>query len=81
MEYQKFDDLDYAPAYGTVDVSGRVGQWSLPVSIKQGRAMEADGIPVCWVYGAIPAWAAIPVLGPIALAANRVFLLPSRITK
>ncbi len=81
MDYQKYDDLSYTPAYGTVDVRGSYGVWSVEVSIDQGRDMENDGIPVCWVYGAMPAWAAIPVIGPIALKVFRVFTFPSRIGK
>lgn len=81
MDYQKYDDLSYTPSYGTVDVRGRQSEWSVEVSIEQGRAMEADGIPICWVYGAIPDWAAIPVLGPVALFLFRVFTFPTRIGK
>lgn len=79
--YQKFQDLDYTPSHGTVDVRGEIKTFGLPVTISQGRDMEADGIPVCWVYASIPAWAAIPVIGSVAMWVSRAFTWPSRIGK
>lgn len=77
--YQKYDHLGYTPAYGSIDVHGKGRKWAVEVSIEQGRAMEEDGIPVCWVYGAVPEWAAYPVLGRVALFLFRVFTFPARL--
>lgn len=82
MDYQEFDKLDYTPVYGTVDTVGQSGRrWSSEVPVEQGRAMEADGIPVCWVYASVPEWAAMPVVGRIWLFVFRVFTWPARIGK
>lgn len=81
MNYQEFDKLDYTPTYGAVDIRGQSKEWSVEVPVEQGRAMEADGIPVCWVYGSIPEWAAMPVVGHIWLFVFRVFTWPGRIGK
>lgn len=76
-DYQKYDDLDYTPTEGFVDV----GRFSIPVSVETGRAMEADGHPVMWPYASIPAWVAdIGLAGPY-VALSRLWTWPSRIIK
>lgn len=44
-----FDQLDYTPTHGAVDMRGDNKTWGMEVPIEQGRAMEADGIPVYWI--------------------------------
>lgn len=44
-----FAQLDYTPTHGSVAMRGRDKEWNMDVSVEQGRAMEADGIPVFWI--------------------------------
>lgn len=77
-DYCKYNDLDYTPAHGSIDVQGETGEFSVPVSVEVGREMEADGIPVCWPYASIPAWAADSGLAWLFMAAHRIWTLPQR---
>jgi hypothetical protein len=75
---QKYDDLTYAPSYGSVEVRGDGRSWSVDVCVEQGRAMEADGIPVYWIYATIPA--SLVVFGQMTvwLFLYRLFTWPGR---
>lgn len=54
--YQPFDQLDYTPLYGTIDVHAGDCVFLVEVSVWQGRALEDAGIPVCWIYASCPYW-------------------------
>lgn len=77
--YAKYDDLGYKPTHGEVEIRGHEGEWSVPVSVKQGRAMERDGITVMWPYSSCPAWVAEIGLAGVWMAVHRVITWPSRI--
>lgn len=76
--YCPYEKLTYRPAYGTIDVLGRSGTYVVPVSVKQGRALENDGVPVCWPYASCPAWVADLGLVRPWVAVQRVLTWPSQ---
>lgn len=78
MTPAKYDDLDYRPVYGTVDVRGQRRGFAIPVSVESGRAMEADGIPVTWIYASAPVWIAEAGLAGLWMRVQRLLGFPSR---
>ncbi|QPM89396.1 hypothetical protein PSAL_006120 [Pseudooceanicola algae] len=74
--YQRYAALSYTPAYGCVDMRGEYRTFSAEVSIEQGLAMEADGIPVMWVHSSCPAWAGR--FARLWMRAQRLLTWPSR---
>ncbi len=56
MKPQKYDDLNYEPAYGLIEVRGRESGWAVRVPIDKGIDMEKDGVTVHWVYSQYPVW-------------------------
>lgn len=77
--YGRYDDLGYRPSYGWIDVRGAQHEWSVRVSVSQGRDMERDGVPVCWVYCSCPEWAARIGLSRLWMVVDRVWSWPSRL--
>jgi len=77
----KYEDLDYVPDYGSVEIRGHRKSWTVNVSIDQGRAMEADGISVHWIYSSTPAWTADVGLAELWIAIKRIVTWPSRVGK
>lgn len=78
-KYCKYDDLNYKPTMGFVDLRGKSREWGLPVTVEQGRAMEADGLAVMWPYAKCPAWVAKFGLSAFWMAASRIVTWPSRL--
>lgn len=76
----KYDDLDYTPVYGSVEVRGERSLWPCNVSIEQGRAMEADGLTVFWIESVVPEWVATLGLTRPYLALYRIWTWPQRVS-
>ena len=77
-QYTKYDDLDFRPSHGSVDIRGESHEWSVPVTVDVGRALEKDGLHVCWPYASCPVWAAeLGLVGPW-MAVSRLLSFPSR---
>lgn len=79
MTPAKYDQLDYTPTHGSVEVRGRESTWAVDVSINQGRAMEVDGVDVYWAYSGAPALVAEAGLTVPAMWLHRLLTWPSRI--
>lgn len=78
-DYCKYDDLPYRPTEGMVEVRGTQSEWGVRVSVEQGRAMEADGIPVMWPYASVPGWVADMGLAHLWVSLSRLWSWPSRL--
>ena len=82
-EPMKYDNLDYTPAYGSVEIHGHEHEWAMDVSIEQGRSMEADGVEVLWIQSSAPMWvlnSGQPFVS-IWMGCHRVITWPSRLFK
>lgn len=77
-EFCPYDQLGYRPSYGLVDVRGYDNTHAVPVSVKVGRELERDGVPVCWPYASCPAWVQSIGLTEPWMLLHRLFTWPSR---
>ena len=77
-DYCKFSDLGYRPSCGMIDVRGNEGDWTVKVSVEQGRALEADGVPVRWPYSSCPGFVANLGLAGLWMTFERAWSWPSR---
>lgn len=75
------DRIGYTPAYATVTVRGKSGEFVVRCSVAQGIAMEADGISVDYIHSVLPAWAVFSGLAPVANPIYRMITWPSRWAK
>lgn len=75
----KYDDLDYTPEHGVVDVRGSRHTFGIEVPTNVGRAMEDDGIEVIWVYASCPGWVADLGLTRIWMPLSRLLKWPGRL--
>lgn len=76
--YQRFDKLDYTPLYGAIDVQAGDSVFLVEVPVRQGRALEAAGLHVCWVYASCPYWVGYIGLTRLWFKAQRLYHWPSR---
>lgn len=74
----KYDDLDYTPTHGEVEIRRGNKCWQIPVNIACGRDMEAEGFDVYWIYSSTPAALHDAGFGGIAVPLYRLFTWPSR---
>lgn len=77
-EPMKFEDLEYSPTHGEIEVQRGTAIWMVPVSVRMGRDMEAEGLQVYWIYAAAPAFAVNLGFGGAFLYLSRLFTWPSR---
>ena len=75
-EPMKYDNLDYTPTQGHVEVRSGNKRWNIPVNVECGRDMEAEGFTVYWVHSVIPENMAN--FGGIFMTLSRLFTWPSR---
>ena len=77
-EPMKYDDLDYTPTHGEVEIRHGNKCWQIPVNIECGRDMEAEGMTVYWPYAVIPAGVADAGFASIFTPLYRLFSWPTR---
>lgn len=77
-EPMKYDDLDYTPTYGAVEIRHGDKCWQIPVKTECARDMEAEGMTVYWTYASIPAGIADAGFGSLFTPFYRLFTWPSR---
>jgi hypothetical protein len=51
---KKFADLDFVPICASLDIEGNEKKWAVEIPVEQGKAMEADGFDIGWVYSHEP---------------------------